>query len=58
MFSLPRPLPGPSRSSSIAGPGKLALDLSMLFGSGKFADCTIACQGREFRCHKNILSAR
>jgi len=39
-------------------PSKLALDMSTIFESGKFADCTIACQGREFRCHKNILSAR
>lgn len=37
---------------------KLAIDMSTIFESGKFADCTINCEGREFHCHKNILSAR
>ena len=29
-----------------------------IFETGKFADCTVACEGREFRCHKNILAGR
>jgi hypothetical protein len=37
---------------------RLSLDIANIFEGGKFADCTIACEGREFRCHKNILSAR
>ena len=24
----------------------------------KFSDCVVACEGREFRCHKNILASR
>ena len=31
---------------------------SSIFETGKFADCTVACEGREFRCHKNILAGR
>jgi len=53
-----KPIQGPGRGPHTPAPGKLALDLSTLFASGKLADCTVACQGREFRCHKNILSAR
>jgi hypothetical protein len=37
---------------------RLSTDIANIFEGGKFADCTIACEGREFRCHKNILSAR
>ena len=37
---------------------RLANDISALFEQSKFADCTVACEGREFRCHKNILAGR
>jgi len=36
----------------------LANDICALFKQGKLADCTVACEGREFRCHKNILAGR
>ena len=26
--------------------------------AGKFTDCTITCDGKEFQCHQNILAAR
>ena len=29
-----------------------------MFLNGKFSDCTVSCQGREFNCHKNVLAAR
>lgn len=51
-----KPTGGPVQE--VKPPSKLALDMSTIFESGKFADCTITCEGREFRCHKNILSAR
>ena len=28
------------------------------FPQSKFSDCVVACEGREFRCHKNILASR
>jgi len=37
---------------------RLSLDISSIFETGKFADCTVACEGREFRCHKIILAGR
>lgn len=37
---------------------RLSTDISSIYESGKFADCTVACEGKEFRCHKSILSAR
>ena len=37
---------------------RLANDISALFEQSKFADCTVACEGREFQCHKNILAGR
>jgi BTB/POZ domain len=37
---------------------RLSIDIANIFENGKFADCTVACEGKEFRCHKNILSAR
>ena len=29
-----------------------------IFTNGKFADCCITCEGRTFKCHKNILAGR
>ena len=29
-----------------------------VFLNGKFSDCTVFCQGREFNCHKMILAGR
>ena len=37
---------------------KLSTDLGSLFDSAQFADITLACQGREFRCHKAVLVSR
>lgn len=37
---------------------RLSLDISSIFESSKFSDCIVACEGREFRCHKNILASR
>jgi len=37
---------------------RLSLDISSIFESSKFSDCVVACDGREFRCHKNILASR
>jgi len=37
---------------------RLAMDISTIFETGKFADCTVVTEGREFRCHKNILAGR
>ena len=31
---------------------------SAVFTNGKFADCCITCEGRTFKCHKNILAGR
>ena len=33
-------------------------DLGNLFESSQFADVTLACNGREFQCHKAILTSR
>jgi len=37
---------------------RLSLDISSIFEQNKFSDCVVACEGREFRCHKNILAGR
>merc|ERR1719471_1727336 len=37
---------------------RLSVDISSIFESSKFSDCVVACEGREFRCHKNILASR
>jgi len=37
---------------------RLSHDFNNIFESGKFADCTVVCEGREFKCHKNILAGR
>jgi len=37
---------------------RLAQDISSIFEQSKFSDCVVACEGREFRCHKNILAGR
>ena len=37
---------------------RLSLDISSIFEHSKFSDCVVACEGREFRCHKNILAGR
>ena len=37
---------------------RLSDDLGQLFDSSQFADVTLTCSAREFRCHKAILVAR
>lgn len=37
---------------------RLSVDISSIFEQSKFSDCVVACEGREFRCHKNILAGR
>lgn len=37
---------------------RLSDDLGSLFDSSEFADVTLACNGREFPCHKAILTSR
>jgi speckle-type POZ protein len=37
---------------------RLSDDLGNLFDSSQFADVTLACNGREFLCHKAILTSR
>jgi len=37
---------------------RLSTDIESMFDTGRFSDCIIACGGREFPCHKFILSAR
>eukprot|EP00096_Caligus_rogercresseyi_P004875 TRINITY_DN1947_c0_g1_i1.p1 TRINITY_DN1947_c0_g1~~TRINITY_DN1947_c0_g1_i1.p1 ORF type:complete len:379 (+),score=136.90 TRINITY_DN1947_c0_g1_i1:159-1295(+) len=37
---------------------RLSEDFNTLFESSQFADVTLACQGREFKCHKALLTAR
>eukprot|EP00088_Acartia_fossae_P068928 TRINITY_DN8858_c0_g1_i1.p1 TRINITY_DN8858_c0_g1~~TRINITY_DN8858_c0_g1_i1.p1 ORF type:complete len:394 (+),score=91.00 TRINITY_DN8858_c0_g1_i1:45-1226(+) len=37
---------------------RLSQDICNIWETGRFSDCTIICEGKEFKCHKNILSAR
>jgi hypothetical protein len=37
---------------------RLCDDFGQLFETSQFADVTLACSGREFLCHKAILTAR
>ena len=37
---------------------RLSSDIGNIFHIGKFTDCTIVCEGREFKCHQNILAGR
>ena len=37
---------------------RLQSDILSLFEQSKKTDCTIVCEGKEFRCHKNILASR
>jgi len=37
---------------------RLPDDLGQLFESSQFADVTLTCSAREFRCHKAIMTAR
>lgn len=37
---------------------RLSEDLGSLFESSNFADVTLSCNGREFQCHKSILTCR
>lgn len=37
---------------------RLSDDFNALYESAQFADVTLACQGREFKCHKALLTAR
>ena len=37
---------------------RLSSDIGNIFHNGKFTDCTIVCEGREFKCHQNILAGR
>jgi len=56
-----RPLqPGQSRvrDGRTEPVSRLASDINSIFETGKFADCTVVTEGREFRCHKNILASR
>ena len=46
---------GPEASHSIM---RLSQDIGNIFTNGKFTDCSITCEGKEFRCHKSILAAR
>ena len=53
--------PVPARGGRVAEPAsasRLSQDVGNVFLNGKFHDCTIVCEGREFKCHKNILSGR
>ena len=37
---------------------KLSKDLSNLYNTKEYADTTITCGGKRFKCHKNILASR
>lgn len=37
---------------------RLSQDISNIYETEKFSDCSIVCEGKEFKCHKNILSTR
>jgi len=37
---------------------RLSQDIASILDTGRFSDCTVICNNREFSCHKNILSAR
>jgi len=37
---------------------QLSLDLHHLYNTKEFADITIKCEGKSYRCHKNILASR
>jgi speckle-type POZ protein len=37
---------------------RISDDFGALFDSSQFADITLACSGREFQCHKAILTSR
>ena len=51
--------PAPGRLGRATEPlSRLSLDISSIFEHSKFSDCVVACEGREFRCHKNILAGR
>jgi len=45
-------------SKQLETSNRLSQDISAIFDNGRFSDCTVVCDSREFHCHKNILSAR
>jgi len=53
-----KPVPGRAGSRQGEPVSRLSADISSIFNNSKFADCTIVCEGRQFRCHKNILASR
>ena len=53
--------PVQARGGRVAEPAsatRLSSDIGNIFHNGKFTDCTIVCEGREFKCHQNILAGR
>ena len=58
-FLIVRPVQ--ARGGRVAEPAsatRLSSDIGNIFHNGKFTDCTIVCEGREFKCHQNILAGR
>jgi len=53
-----KPFAGRVRDGRQEPVSRLAMDINGIFETGKFADCTVITEGREFRCHKNILAGR
>ena len=56
-----RPVPTPGSGGHVAEQAsivKCAEDLGAIFLNGKFSDFTVTCQGKEYKCHKNILAQR
>lgn len=53
--------PVQARGGRVAEPAsatRLSSDIGNIFHNGQFTDCTIVCEGREFKCHQNILAGR
>jgi len=50
--------PGKGKFAEPVSATRLSQDFGAVFTNGKFADCCITCEGRTFKCHKNILAGR
>jgi len=48
-----------NKLSKVSEPiNRLSQDIGSIFDTGRFSDCVIVCGSKEYKCHKNILSAR
>jgi len=48
-----------NKLSKVSEPiNRLSQDIGSIFDTGRFSDCVIVCGAKEYKCHKNILSAR